>query len=88
MTKGTQEKLQDILKSQDYKIRYEKGSFAGGYCLVQDQKVIIINKFHPLESKIHTLMEIIRQVDIDPEPLSDSQQKWVAQLKDAPPGEA
>lgn len=83
MTKHTQEKLQEILKTQSYKVRYEKGSFAGGYCIVQDQKVIIINKFHPLESKIGTLMEIIRQIELDLTLLSDSQQKLVHQIHQA-----
>ncbi|MEO1414459.1 MAG: hypothetical protein AAFW00_04235 [Bacteroidota bacterium] len=81
MTKNTQEKLQDILKRQAYTIRYEKGNFAGGYCLVQDQKIIIINKFHPLESKIATLADIIRLVEVDPETLTPDQVKWVNRLK-------
>ena len=81
ITKNTQEKLQDILKRQDYTVRYEKGNFAGGYCLVQDQKIIIINKFHPLESKISTLSDIIRLVEIDLETLTDDQVKWVSKIK-------
>lgn len=81
LTRNTQEKLANILKTQGYKIRYEKGNFAGGYCWVQDQKVIIINKFHPLESKIATLSEIIAQVEFDEDQLSEDQQKTVAQLK-------
>lgn len=81
LTRNTQEKLANILKTQGYKIRYEKGNFAGGYCWVQDQKVIIINKFHPLESKIATLSEIIVQVEFDEDQLSEDQQKTVAQLK-------
>lgn len=81
ITRNTQEKLSNILKTQDYRIRYEKGNFAGGYCWVQDQKIIIINKFHPLESKIATLSEIIAQVDFDEEQLSEDQVKVVNTLK-------
>ena len=81
MTRNTQEKLQNILKSQDYSIRYERGNFQGGYCVVQDQKVIVINKFHPLEGKINTLVEIIRDLEIDESLLSPEQQKWVTRIK-------
>ena len=81
MTRNTQEKLQNILKSQDYSIRYERGNFQGGYCVVQDQKIIVINKFHPLEGKINTLVEIIRDLDIDESLLSPDQQKWVTRIK-------
>ncbi|RMG20025.1 MAG: hypothetical protein D6730_20575, partial [Bacteroidetes bacterium] len=60
ITKSTQEKLQAILRAQEYRVRYEKGNFKGGYCIVHDQRMIIINKFHPLESKINTLVEVIK----------------------------
>jgi hypothetical protein len=88
LTKSTQEKLQDILKAQEYTIRYERGNFKGGYCIVMDQKTIVINKFHPLESKITTLMEIIRDLGIGEEGLSPAQVKvlqqvWAAE-KEAP----
>ncbi|MEO1450690.1 MAG: hypothetical protein AAFV07_14265 [Bacteroidota bacterium] len=81
MTRNTQEKLQNILKSQEYSIRYERGNFQGGYCVVQDQKIIVINKFHPLEGKINTLVEIIRDLEIDESLLSPDQQKWVTRIK-------
>ena len=81
LTRNTQEKLQQILKSQGYKIRFEKGNFAGGYCWVKEQKVIIINKFHPLESKISTLSDIIGQLEIDEDPLTEDQVKTVKRIK-------
>ncbi|RMG69372.1 MAG: hypothetical protein D6722_10520 [Bacteroidetes bacterium] len=81
ITRNTQEKLQTILKDQGYSIRYEKGNFKGGYCVVQAQKMIIINKFHPLESKIGTLAEIIRDLEIDESALTPDQIKLVAQCK-------
>jgi len=88
MTRNTQEKLQQILKSQGYKIRFEKGNFAGGYCWVKEQKIIIINKFHPLESKISTLSEIIGQVEIQEEELTEDQIKTVHKIKALPAAQA
>lgn len=79
-TKTTQEKLQNILKTQGYTIRYERGNFQGGYCIVHDQKTIVINKFHPLEGKINTMMDIIRQLDIDEGKLSEDQLKIVGKI--------
>jgi len=81
ITKNNQEKLQAILKAQDFTIRYEKGNFQGGYCVVKDQRIIIINKFYPLESKINTLLEIIRDLDIDVNKLSPEQVKLVETVK-------
>lgn len=75
ISKNTQDKLQALLKDQGYIVRYERGNFHGGYCMVMDQKTIIVNKFHPLESKISTLQEIIRQIPVDESLLSDEQKK-------------
>ncbi len=84
MTPATQEKLQAVLKAQDYIIRYEKGNFKGGYCIVQEQRVILVNKFYPLESKINTLAGIIREIEIDESALSPELQHLVHQIKSTP----
>lgn len=62
ITKGMQEKLEAALKALGYKVRYEKGSFKSGYCLIEDQRVVVVNKFYPLESKVATLAEILRDI--------------------------
>lgn len=82
LNRTTQEKLQAILKTQDYSIRYEKGNFKGGYCMVMQEKMIIINKFFPLESKISTMVEIIKDLEIDMEKLTENQTKLVEQIKE------
>lgn len=81
LTKTTQDKLTDILRAQGYTIRYERGNFRGGHCIVMHEKVIVINKFFPLESKINTLMDIIRDLEIDEEALTEVQLKIVQRLK-------
>lgn len=65
----------------DYKIRYEKGTFRSGYCILQDQNVIVINKFFPMESKVTTLVEILRQIEIDPSTLDPKDWKFIEQLR-------
>lgn len=48
-----------------YKLRYEKGHFQSGYCLVKNQKVIVINKFFTTEARINCLIEIIHLTEIE-----------------------
>jgi hypothetical protein len=55
--------LERILESSGYRVRYEKGSFKGGYCVLQDQRVVVVNKFYPLEGRINTLSDVIGQLD-------------------------
>ena len=54
-----QKKIEGLLEAFGYKVRYEKGNFQSGYCIVQDKKIAVINKFYDIEAKINTLMDII-----------------------------
>lgn len=85
ISKSTQEKLQDLLKSQEFVVRYERGNFRGGHCIVMEEKMIIINKFYPLESKINTLMDIIREVPFDESLMSEDQVKMMQKVKATEP---
>ena len=60
-----QKKIEDIFGELNYTIRYEKGNFNSGYCILEHKKVVVINKFHSLEAKIGALMEIVQQIQID-----------------------
>lgn len=50
------------MSENDYKVRYEKGNFKSGYCILETKKVVVINKFTPLESRINSLTEIINNL--------------------------
>ena len=67
LTKSFQKKLELLLESQDYKIRFEKGNFKSGYCIIRNNKVIIINKYFTVEGKINALIEIIESLKITPD---------------------
>ena len=53
-----------------YTIRYEKGNFHSGYCVLQDKKVAVINKFLTLEGRINALIDILPSVEFDVTTLS------------------
>ena len=58
-------KLEDIIAESDYILRYEKGNFKSGYCVLKDQKIVIVNKFYTTEGKINALLEILKTVTLD-----------------------
>ncbi|MBL7832276.1 MAG: hypothetical protein JNK41_14710 [Saprospiraceae bacterium] len=64
-TKHFLNKLEEFLEKQDYDVRYEKGNFQSGYCLVESNKVVVINRFFDTEGRINNLIEIILQITID-----------------------
>jgi hypothetical protein len=55
-------KLEEVFGENGYKVRYEKGNFKSGYCIIEDRKMIVVNKFAPMESRINTLLEIARML--------------------------
>ncbi len=70
ITQTTLDKIERVLDEAEYIIRYERGNFQSGYCILEQRKVIVLNKFLQLEGRINTLIDIIPQLKISPEALS------------------
>ncbi len=79
-TKHFLNKLEEFLEKQDYDVRYEKGNFHSGYCLVESNKVVVINKFFDTEGRINNLIEIILQISIDEGKLDQKDKELFKQL--------
>jgi hypothetical protein len=68
-------KLEKILGEANYILRYERGSFQSGYCILEDKKVVVLNKFLNTEGKINTLIDIIPSLKLTYEFLTVDSQK-------------
>ena len=66
----TLDKIERVLDEVGYIVRYERGNFQSGYCILEQRKVVVLNKFLPLEGRISTLIDIVPQLKITPETLS------------------
>ncbi len=64
-------KLEEIFKQLGYKVRYEKGQFQSGYCIVEHKKVVVVNKFFEVEGRIHILLDILSEIQVDPNVLDE-----------------
>ncbi|MCV9386104.1 hypothetical protein [Reichenbachiella ulvae] len=73
-------KLEDLFSESDYVLRYEKGNFQSGYCILKDTKVIIVNKFYSLDGKINCLLEILKEVELNKDQLSDKNKSFLYEL--------
>jgi len=69
-TQTTLDKIERILDEAEYIVRYERGNFQSGYCILEQKKVVVLNKFLQLEGRISTLIDIVPQLRIAPEALS------------------
>ena len=73
-------KLEEMIAESDYTLRYEKGNFKSGYCVLKDQKIIIVNKFYPTEGKINALLDILKNVSLDRSQFTEKSQKLHEEL--------
>ncbi|MEO8822404.1 MAG: hypothetical protein ABI366_02440 [Ginsengibacter sp.] len=71
----TLNKLEKILEEAGYIVRYERGSFQSGYCILEDKKVVVLNKFLIPEGRINTLMDLIPSLAINYDSLTQDSQK-------------
>lgn len=71
-TQTTLKKIEDVFDELDYTVRYEKGNFQSGYCIVENRRVAVVSKFFDTEARINCLLEILSQIEFDPENLSEA----------------
>jgi hypothetical protein len=76
-------KLEDLVSESDYILRYEKGNFKSGYCLLKEQKIMILNKFFATEGKINALLDILKNVELDTSKFSEKNLKLYEELTQA-----
>lgn len=64
----------------NYTLRYERGNFKSGYCILNSDKVAVVNKYFSREGKINCLIDIIKSIEIDKEQLSEKNQSLYLEL--------
>ncbi|HRF27316.1 MAG TPA: hypothetical protein PKW54_08245, partial [Ferruginibacter sp.] len=58
-TQSTLDKIERVIEESGYIIRYERGNFQSGYCILQHKKVVVLNKFFQTEGRINTLIDLL-----------------------------
>tara|TARA_Y100001970_G_C14239153_1_gene863787 strand:- start:442 stop:684 length:243 start_codon:yes stop_codon:yes gene_type:complete len=64
-TKNIYNDLKDVFDKIGYKIILDNGNFNSGYCILEDEKVIVINKNKPYENRVRVLSELLSSINID-----------------------
>ena len=81
-TQNTLDKIEKIVEDCGYIIRYERGTFQSGYCILQEKKVVVLNKFLQTEGRINTLIDLIPQLEINFDSLTHESQKLYGEILD------
>ncbi|RYZ44322.1 MAG: hypothetical protein EOP49_27370 [Sphingobacteriales bacterium] len=81
-TPNTLKKLEQLFDEARYIVRYERGNFNSGYCVLEDKRIVVINRFLNIEGRINALVEILPSIRVKEEELSGEMLKWYRQLSD------
>lgn len=57
--------LTEVLSKLGYEVRVEKGTFKGGFCLLRDQKIFLLNKNLEQDRKIGILAKNISEIGVE-----------------------
>jgi hypothetical protein len=79
-SKSNLEKLELLFKELEYTVRYEKGNFNSGYCIVEHKKIVVVNRFYDIEGRINILLDILSTISIDEATLTEKTQQFFKQI--------
>lgn len=74
-TAPTLTKLEKMVEEAGYVLRYERGTFQSGYCILESRKVVVLNKFLQTEGRINTILDLLPALQLDPAILTPESRK-------------
>ena len=73
-------KVEKMVEEAGYVLRYERGTFQSGYCILESKKVVVLNKFLQTEGRINTLLDLLPALKLDPQALTPDSRKLYEEL--------
>ena len=80
-TKHNLKKLEELFGQLSYTIRYERGNFNSGYCIVENKRIAVINKFYDVKGRISCLLEILQGLEVEDGQLDEKNSRFYRDLK-------
>ena len=59
------QELKELANQMGAKVRFERGDFKGGYCIIRRDKIIVINKLSNLQRKVITLTSALKELGVE-----------------------
>lgn len=87
LTRHLLKKLEQLIAKQDYRLIYEKGTFDSSYCLLHEQKVIVVNRFLNVEQRISALFNIVEEMNPVNEKWDKKDVDWLTKVRESLKGE-
>ena len=59
------EELRETVEALGYKIRYERGDFSGGSCILREERLLVVNRKYTIERKISVIARALSELGVD-----------------------
>lgn len=53
------------MKERDFDVVFGTGAFSGGHCIINENRVVVVNKRMPIEEQIRILSSVILELKMD-----------------------
>ena len=73
--------LEELYKAAGYVVRYERGHFRAGHCLVHERRVVVVNRFFDTTARIQKLSDLAAELDFTKAQLTEVQQVLLKKLQ-------
>jgi len=80
-TQTSYDRLQELLTLAGYTIRHEKGNFKSGSCVIESGKLVVLNKFAPIEARITFLIDALQHMSIDESLLDERRLSFLNEVR-------
>jgi hypothetical protein len=80
LTQTSLDKLTELFTLAGYTIRHEKGNFKSGSCLISSGKLIVLNKFSPVEARVTFLVDALQKLAVDETLLDDRRRNFLKEV--------
>lgn len=71
------EQLGIFLRAQDFDVLYGAGAFSGGHCVINENRVIVVNKRTPVEEQLSIFVSVILELNLDYSELKNEVQNYI-----------
>lgn len=59
------DELEELVEQLGYEVRKEKGAFRGDHCVIEGEKLVLINKARPTDIQLGVLARLLHQLGVE-----------------------
>ncbi len=72
--------LEQLIEQAGYTIRKERGTFRGDHCIVEGDKLVVINRKRPVELQIGILARVLKKLNMQDTYIKPAVRKQLEEL--------